>query len=221
MQNSQIAILWDLDGTIIDSKECHYNSWKAAFDQHGFSFSRTAYEENFGRNNQTAIRIYLGFQPESDLAEAIIEEKESIFREHVADQARLVPGVKTWLAQAKNYQFPQVIASSAPMKNIHVILEGFDLQPYFAHLVSGANLPAKPDPDVFLKAARRVGYPPENCLVIEDSKAGVLAGKNAAMRCIAVASGNNEESIASADLVLEDFTYPFGEALTIVFGNNS
>ncbi|MFW5714527.1 MAG: HAD hydrolase-like protein, partial [Brevefilum sp.] len=63
MQNQHTAILWDLDGTIIDSKECHYTSWKAALEKHGFSFNRSLFEGNFGRNNQAALRIYLGFKP--------------------------------------------------------------------------------------------------------------------------------------------------------------
>ena len=218
MQNRQLAILWDLDGTIIDSKECHYHSWKTVFRKHGYPFSRDTYEENFGRNNQTALRNYLGFEPDSALAEDILEEKETIFRDRVVEEGQLVNGVREWLDAAKGYQIPQVIASSAPMENITSVLEAFNLQSYYKMLVSGAALPAKPEPDVFLKASREVGYPPERCLVIEDSIPGVHAAKNAKMVCIAVATSGNAHALTAADLVIEDFSFSFERALSTVIG---
>lgn len=217
MKNHRLAILWDLDGTIIDSKECHFNSWKAVFDKYGFPFSRSTYEENFGRNNQTALRIYLGFQPDRELAESILGEKESVFRTQVTEGALLVPGVRTWLESAENRHYPQVIASSAPMENIKTTLESFELQAYFDDYVSGAALPAKPEPDVFFEASRRVGYPPERCLVIEDSMSGVQAAKNAAMRCIAVSTSGSTAELEAADLVITNFTIPFERALAQLF----
>ncbi len=216
MDLQKLAILWDLDGTIIDSKECHFESWKAVFEKFGYPFSRAAYDENFGRNNHTALRAYLGFEPDQDLENAISEEKEAIFRRTVAEQARLMPGVRTWLEAAEAKKFPQVVASSAPMENIKTVLSDFRLESYFAHLISGANLPAKPEPDVFLTAAQMVGYPPERCLVIEDSKPGVQAAKNAGMRCIGVASAGNTEALASADLLLKDFNFSFERAFSIL-----
>ena len=211
------AILWDLDGTIIDSKACHYNSWKAVFDRHGLPFSREAYERNFGRNNQTAIRSYLDFEPEPELVDAISREKEIIFRQRVAEGSRLVPGVLMWLKAARAQQLPQVVASSAPMENITSILESFDLTSYFEHCVSGADLPAKPEPDVFLLASQRVGFSASRCLVIEDSAPGVDAAKKASMACIAVATAGDEGVLKSADLVICDFTFPFDQAIRKAF----
>jgi beta-phosphoglucomutase len=218
MQNRKIAIFWDLDGTIIDSKECHYHSWKRVFEQHGYPFSRAAFEENFGRNNQAAIKAYLGFEPDRELAEKILEEKESLFREQVVEDGSLVPGVRSWLEAAKTYQFPQLIASSAPMENIKTTLEGFGLHAYFDALISGAALPAKPEPDIFLKTSRDVGYHPERCLVIEDSPPGVRAAKNAGMSCIAVSTSGNKNALSAADLVIEDFNFHFDRALFNVMG---
>jgi beta-phosphoglucomutase len=216
MTIQRLAILWDLDGTIIDSKECHFESWKSVFEKFGFAFSRSAYDENFGRNNHTALRAYLGFEPDDDLETAISDEKEAIFRKTVAKQARLIPGVRTWLEEANARKFPQVIASSAPMENIKTVLTSFELDTYFEHLISGADLPAKPEPDVFLTTASSIGYLPVDCLVIEDSSPGVHAAKNAGMRCIGVASAGNQDNLVSADLVLKDFIYPFVHALRIL-----
>jgi len=217
MKNRKLAILWDLDGTIIDSKECHYRSWKAVFTKHGYPFRRAAYEDNFGRNNQAALRIYLGFEPERALEEAILEEKEVIFRERVVEEGQLVIGVRDWLEAARKHTFPQVIASSAPMENIQAVLEGFGLMRYFEALISGAALPAKPRPDVFLKASQKVGCPPGRCLVIEDSIHGVGAAKNAGMPCIAVSTSGNAMALNAADLVVADFSIPLDQALSSVF----
>lgn len=217
IQDKNLAILWDLDGTIIDSKECHFNSWKAVFDRYGFPFNRDLYENNFGRNNQAAIRVYLNFEPEPELVETISREKEIIFRENVVAEARLVPGVKTWLEQARAREIPQVIASSAPLENIDAILEGFQLASFFSDCVSGADLPAKPEPDVFLQAMHILGMPADRCLVIEDSVPGILAAKQANLACIAVATSWNQAALTSADLVIQDFTYPLDLALQSLF----
>lgn len=217
MQNHKLSILWDMDGTIIDSKECHFRSWEIALNKHGFKLDRSLYEKNFGRNNQTALPVYLGFQPDQILAEGILEEKEVIFRNTVGGQSQLIAGVRDWLEDASMRDYPQLIASSAPMENIVSVLETFNLTGFFDHLISGTDLPAKPEPDVFLKACAIVAYPPENCLVIEDSLHGVMAAKNAGMRCIAVATSGRQANLDAAELVIDDFTFPFEDALTRIF----
>ena len=210
---SNLAILWDLDGTIIDSTECHYKTWDAALSNHGYSLSREVFKSNYGRNNKASLPIYLGFDPDPSLAQAIIEEKESHFRQLVTEESKLVPGVTGWLKGLKNAGLRQVIASSASLKNITTMLSAHNLIGYFDLLVSGANLPAKPDPAVFLAAAAQLDQSPENCLVIEDSAAGVEAARQAGMTCIAVFTSHTKSQLNSADLVLDDFTVPFNETL--------
>lgn len=213
MNFTKPAILWDLDGTIIDSTECHYKSWAAVLEKRGYTLSYKTFKAHYGKNTKTALPFYLGFDPEPDLEESIKMEKETLFRQLVTNEATLVPGVASWLESARNAGWKQAIASSAGMKNIATMLSAYNLIGHFDLLVSGANLPAKPRPDVFLTAAELLHQLPENCLVIEDSIAGIEAAKKAGMICIAVATSHDRSQLESADLILNDFNVPFFDTL--------
>jgi len=211
--NIKPALLWDMDGTLFDSKEVHFKSWQFALDQYGYQLDRQIYDLNFGRNNQVNIPLFLGFDPDPHLYNAIVEIKEGYFRQIAPNEMTLVLGVETWLAQAKEDHLPQVVASSAPMENITAMLRSFNLSHYFDHLISGADLPAKPAPDIFLQAAQKLSRSPESCWVIEDSLAGIRAAKNAGMRSIAVSTSLEKTDLSIADHVVEDFTTPLWESL--------
>ena len=94
------------------------------------------------------------------------------------------------------------IASSAPDANIQALVKELGLQDYFAAILSGSEMPGKPDPAVFLAAARRLEFPPERCVVVEDSIAGVKAARRAGMKCIAVTTTNPGEALQAADRVV-------------------
>ena len=213
------AILWDLDGTIVDTKDCHFHTWQIALEKHGFSIKRSLFEMNFGRNNMTSLPNYLGFQPDAELASEIIKHKETLFRQFVQREVTLVPGVEAWLASANRMNIAQAIASSAPMENITDVLKHFSLDTYFKLFVSGVDLPAKPEPDIFLQTASRLGYQPRECLVIEDSVAGVKAAKNAGMMCVAVTTSYQRDKLALADLVVDTFQIPLDKAKNALYGS--
>jgi beta-phosphoglucomutase len=204
----QMAILWDLDGTIIDTKSCHYQTWERAIKDSGYTMDTHAYNENFGIKSDFVVAKLLGFEPDEALKRRIIERKEALFRDMAPESVNLVAGVETWLEDANRYQISQAIASSAPTHNITMLLTNFSITKYFDVIVSGAEMAAKPEPDVFLEAAVQLGAEPKNCLVIEDSLAGVRAAKNAGMTCIAVATSHPASDYKLADMVIEDFTKP-------------
>lgn len=214
MSLSEMAILWDLDGTIIDSTECHYKTWVAALGKHDYTLTRELFNAHYGRNTKAVLPIYLGFKPDPSMAQEIREEKEILFRQLVTEEANLVPGVRSWLEGAKNAGVRQAIASSSSLKNITTMLSAYNLVSFFDFLVSGANLPAKPNPAVFLATAEQLNQSPENCLVIEDSAAGVQAAKQAGMTCIAVTTSHSKSQLKHADLVLDNFNSSFLEALS-------
>lgn len=214
MDLNETAILWDMDGTIIDTRMCHYTTWRDTLRKHGYDLDWDVFKMNFGRNTHTILPLFLGFKPDEALAEKLIAEKEQQFRQIVSQQAALVPGVKDWLEKADVLHIPQAIASSGPQANIKFLISSFGLLPFFDAFVSGADLPAKPEPDVFLNAAGILKRQPEQCLVIEDSLAGVEAARNAGMHCIAVATSLPPSELTNADLIVADFTYPFERMLS-------
>jgi len=114
-----------------------------------------------------------------------------------------LPGVLTWLERLALLGARQVVASSAPPENIEALIDELCLRAYFPVLLSGFDLPGKPQPDTFLKAASLINVPPAQCVVIEDSVAGVEAARRAGMKCIAVTTTNPASKLSTAELIVE------------------
>jgi len=200
---SPFAVLWDLDGTLVDTKEFHYQSWKLALPEFGYPFPADRFQRSFGMNNAGVLEVFLGRPVEPELVQAIGERKEILFRELLHGNAQALPGVRAWLERMRGWGARQAVATSAPPANIEVMLGELGISPYFDAIVSGYHLPSKPDPAVFLQAAQQVGVAPGACIVMEDATAGVAAARRAGMCCIAVTSTNPPAALHEADLVVE------------------
>jgi beta-phosphoglucomutase family hydrolase len=197
------GVLWDMDGVLVDTGEFHYQAWSQVLPDYGLRMSRELFQSTFGMNNAGVVSTLLGQEPEPELLAELGERKERQFRQVVRGHVRPLPGVCLWLDRLKAEGAPQAIASSAPPANIDVIIDELGLRSYFTAIATGYDLPGKPDPALFLKAARQIDVPPERCVVIEDAVAGVQAAKRAGMRCIAVTTTNPAQSLDSADVVVE------------------
>lgn len=202
------AILWDMDGTIVDSKDCHFHAWVQTLAKRGIALGEELFISSFGRNNIISLPTYLGYQPEPEVFNEIIHEKESLFLELVLEDSKLVPGVESWLTTAQENGIKQALASSNDSENIDLLMNKFGLKHYFEAIVPGAKLPSKPNPEIFLKAAKKLDRQPEHCVVIEDSLAGVEGSKAAGMKCIAVTTTMPRESLGLADQVVDDYNRP-------------
>jgi beta-phosphoglucomutase family hydrolase len=196
------AILWDMDGVLVNTGEYHYGTWKKTFDELGIPFSMEQFRATFGMNNTSILEIMYHTKLPFEQERQISERKESLFREAVKGNAKLLPGVEDRLISFSAWNLKQAIASCAPPENIEVLVQELQIGKYFDAIVSGYDIPGKPDPAVFLKAARQFGIEPEHCTVIEDAVAGVEAAKNAGMKCIAVTTTNTAEALSKADLIL-------------------
>jgi HAD superfamily hydrolase (TIGR01509 family) len=197
------AVLWDLDGTLVDTRDFHYKSWALALPEFGYPFPADRFQRSFGMNNAGVLEVFLGRPVEPELVQAIGERKEILFRELLHGNVQALPGVRDWLERLRSWGARQAVATSAPPANIEVMLGELGIIGYFDAVVSGYELPSKPDPAVFLRAAEQVGLPPAACIVMEDATAGVAGARRAGMRCIAVASTNPVEALDEADLVVE------------------
>jgi beta-phosphoglucomutase len=205
-QSLPLAVLWDLDGVLVDTAEFHYQTWAQTLGEIGVPFDRPTFKHLFGRNNVSTITAVLGYSPPPELIASLGERKESLFRQQIRGQAQPLPGVRPWLERLQASGVPQAVASSAPQANIDALIDELGLRSYFTVLVAGDDLPAKPDPAVFHTAARRLGVSPQDnalLVVIEDSLAGVEAAHRAGMKCIAVATTHPASALKAADLVVE------------------
>jgi beta-phosphoglucomutase len=204
--NRNHAVLWDMDGVLVDTGAFHYEAWKETFDELNLPFSEEDFRKTFGMNNAGILEYMFGRKPDPDQVAEISDKKESLFRDLVKGKAVLLPGVADWLEQFRAWNLKQAITSSAPPANIEFLVDELKIRGYFDEIVSGFDLPGKPNPDTFLKASDLLQVKPENCVVIEDAIAGVEGAKRAGMKCLAVTTTNPADQLARADLVFEDLS---------------
>jgi beta-phosphoglucomutase len=197
------GVLWDMDGVLVDTGELHFKAWAQALSEFGIHFSRQLFETTFGVNNFNTLALLLGEKPSPDKVDEIGGRKEILFREAVRGRVQPAPGVVDWLERLRAWGVRQAVASSAPRENIDTLIDEFQWRTHFDALVSGFDLASKPDPAVFLEAARRIGVSPKNCVAVEDAPAGVRAAKRAGMRCIALTTTHSTEHLAEADIILD------------------
>ena len=208
------AVLWDMDGVLVDTFDTHFRAWSRIFAELDHPFTLDDFRRTFGMNNRTILKTLLGvYLPEAEF-QAVSDRKEVYFRESVRGITRFLPGVTDWLARFHSFGLPQAVASSAPQENITALLDELDAHQWFSAVVSGAKLSGKPDPVVFLLAARQLGVEPADCLVIEDAVPGVEAAKRGGMRCVAVLTTNPPEALYKADLIVPDLTHLTLDRLT-------
>ena len=169
-------------------------------------------------NNFGVLEYVFGRMPDHDLAVPLIEKKEELFREIIRQGVEPLPGIVDWLARFQQWGVKQAVASSAPWANIDVQIDGIGVRAYFDAIVSGADLPPKPNPDVFLKAASELGVPPENCVVFEDAVAGLGGAVAAGMKCITVTTTNPPEKLAAANLIYRNLAEMTEEAFLDLTG---
>jgi HAD superfamily hydrolase (TIGR01509 family) len=205
------AILWDLDGVIVDSGELHYESWRLICPDYGLPFSRELFIKIFGMNNQSGVSTLLGKPAPDGFWQEVSERKEALFRELLRGNVVVLPGVMHWMEMAQQAGLKQAVASSAPFANIDITLHEGQIGQYFGAVISAYGKPGKPDPWVFREAASKLGVDPKNCLVIEDSLMGITAAKRAGAACLAVTTTNHKDILekSEADWVFESLPISF------------
>ncbi len=195
------AVLWDMDGTLIDSAEFHWVTWRDTMSQLGIDLTRETFDGWFGSRNDRILRSYFPDMPGHEMRD-IGERKESRYRDMVrAEGIVLLPGIADWLERLHTDGWRQAVASSAPPANIDVLLDVLHLGTVLQAAVSAEEVPhGKPAPDVFLRAAEKLGVPPARSVVVEDAGVGVQAGRAAGMHTIGI-TGPDSRRRLDADVV--------------------
>lgn len=201
------AVIWDMDGVIVDTGIYHLKAWQRALAKRGIKLTEPEFRQTFGKRNDLMGRVFLGPAATEDEIRAITNEKEEEYLSSVKGNLKPLPGAVELIRALEQNGIKKALASSAGMDNIKNFLKILKIDDCFQALVSGREVGAsKPDPEIFLTAARALGVNPNNCIVIEDSLAGVEAAKRAGMKCIAVTTTNRLERLHQADLVVDNLT---------------
>ncbi len=182
------AVLWDMDGTLIDSEEFHWISWREAMANEGIAITREQFLSSFGQRNDSILPQWLGAAATPERIARIADAKEELYRDLIRKHGiEPLPGVLKWVRQLHEQGWLQAIATAAPRANVEVIIEALGAANRFQGIVSAEDVrKGKPDPEVYLIAASRVGAPPDRCVVVEDAVAGVEGAHRAGMRSIGV-----------------------------------
>jgi HAD superfamily hydrolase (TIGR01509 family) len=171
------AVSWDLDGTLVDSEQYHWRAWKETLDRERVSFTYQDLLASFGQRNDTILSNWLGTAVSAADIQRIGDAQEERNRALVRQEGLApLPGAAEWIERLHSQGWRQAIASSAPRANVETILNALRLRSWFQANVSAEDVHAgKPDPQVFLVAASRVGAESRECIVVEDARAGIEA----------------------------------------------
>ncbi|MCJ0762221.1 HAD family hydrolase [Variovorax terrae] len=197
------ALIFDMDGTMIDSMPCHARSWVEFTRRHGIAIEvGELLRRTTGRNGVECMRELFGRELDEAEAQALIHEKEAIYRELFAPAFAEVAGFNAFAAQALGQGLKVGVGTAGDRHNIAFALSHLKM-PNPPHTVVGGDegLPGKPEPAIFLEAARRLGAAPRHCIVFEDAPFGIEAARRAGMQAVAVCSSHSPQELAGPHVV--------------------
>ncbi len=217
------AVLFDFDGVIVDSEPLHLAAFQTVLAPEGIRLTRERYYADYlGFDDHTtiglALRAHTGTEPPAARVAALMRAKAERFLALVREGAAILPGVAEFVRMAAE-RVPIAVVSGALRGEIDFVLGESGLRAAFAVVVGAEDVTeSKPSPQGYLAAAQRLGdKSPAACLVIEDSLAGVEAGRRAGMRCLAVTTSHAADELTPADLVLPSLQGLTWERVTALF----
>ncbi len=200
--------IFDMDGVIVDNISHHLKAWKQLGRELGRQFPDEDVTRVFGKRNREILKSLIGDAvPDEQLAE-YGRRKEELYRRIMAPELRPVPGLPEFLQALKESGIKTAVATSGPIENVRFVLDGLGFQDAFDAIITGVDVrESKPDPAIFLLAAKRLGLAPGECVVFEDSPPGIKAGKAAGCHCIALATTHSADELRQyqPDRIIKDF----------------
>lgn len=203
------AVIFDLDGTLLDNNSFHLKSWIEYLKNIGRKISEEEYNKNInGRTNKDVIEyIYERKMSDEEIVKYTLE-KEALYRKIYQPFIKPVKGLIHFLEILKTKNIPMAIATSGIQPNIDFMFEHVPIKKYFKTVVNSSHITkGKPDPEIYLKVALLLGVSPKNCLVFEDAVVGIKAAKAAGMKVIAVATTQTKEELSIADMIVDDYVF--------------
>ncbi|HEY4233926.1 MAG TPA: HAD family phosphatase [Lacipirellulaceae bacterium] len=200
----QLAVIFDVDGVLVDSYAAHFQSWRRLYGELGVEYSEAAFAADFGRTSRDILRRTLS----DDLTDARVREldagKEAYYRDIIRESFPAMDGAAELIDALADDGFLLAIGSSGPPENVRLVLDKLPSGQRIAAVVTGADVTrGKPDPQVFQMAAERLGVPPARCAVVEDAIHGIEAARRAGMAAIALVGTSERAKFSAADLIVD------------------
>jgi beta-phosphoglucomutase len=212
--------IFDMDGTLVDNTPYHFKSWKELFKKHHLGeLSLDTYKKEISGVPiiETLRRLFGDKYDEAGLQE-LLNEKETYYREIYAPYLKPVNGLENFLTALKNAGIKMAIASSATVADIDFILNKIPIRDDFESIIDGSQVSkGKPNPQIFLKAAESLNAKPEDCVVFEDSIAGIKSGNAAGMKVVGITTGHPAAALQPSSLVIDDYSTLTVQQLAALF----
>jgi len=202
------AIIFDLDGTLIDNNSYHIEAWKVFYKRLNREWSDEEYKTEFNGKINRDIFNYI-FQRElmPEEINAFTNEKEALYRQLYAPYISPIHGLIEVLNQMQSASIKMAIATSGLPENVRFMFDYVPIEKYFEKVVDATYIThGKPNPEIFLKAASFVKADPIHCIAFEDSVAGVRSAKSAGMKVVGLTTTHTKEDMQEADLIIKDYT---------------
>ena len=204
------AIIFDMDGTMIDSMPWHAHAWIELTRRRGIFLDIPDFmTRTTGRTANECIRELLGRDVPQDEADAITHEKETIYRELFSARFTEVAGFCAFAAEVAGRGVKVAVGTAGDIHNVHFAMSRLNMQPAPLAIVRGdEGLPGKPQPAIFLEAARRINAAPAHCIVFEDAPFGIEAARRAGMHAVAICSTHSAQQLAGPHVLaaVRDYT---------------
>jgi beta-phosphoglucomutase family hydrolase len=200
----QRAFIFDMDGTLVDNMRFHTEAWGKMLAENGVAMNAHDFlVKTAGKTNREIMPTVFEGITDERIAE-LGNRKETLYQELFLPHRAPVAGAIRFLEEAKRLGIKMAVATAAPVVNVEFILDGLDLRKYFAAVTTAADITnGKPNPEIFLKSAEKLGVEPQNCLVFEDAVGGFEAAQRAGMQSIGIATVNSVEEILALASVRE------------------
>jgi HAD superfamily hydrolase (TIGR01509 family) len=204
--NASFAVIFDMDGVMIDSNPVHKIALQQFCRQHGHDLTEEQLRDKiYGRTNKDWIpNLFPGI--DQPTLHQYADEKEALFRELYKHDIKPLEGLISFLKILDEYKIPRAIGTSAPRANVDFTLAKTGTGKYF-HIVLDESFvtKGKPDPEIYSKCAAALGFPAERCIVFEDSISGVQAGRAAGCKVIGVTTTHTSDELGDIDLAIQSF----------------
>jgi beta-phosphoglucomutase len=216
------AVIFDMDGVLVDSYAAHLASWQALAAEQGLRFGEDDFRATFGRTSREIMQATWGDRVREEEIGRLDARKEALYRDRIREAFPAMPGAAELIDALAEAGFRLAVGSSGPPENVALALERLGRAERFAAKVTGADVErGKPDPQVFRLAGERLGVPPSGCIVVEDAPDGIVAARAAGMACVAVLSRGRAAADfreSPADLTVERLADLSVESLSGLLG---
>ena len=192
------TLIFDMDGTMVDSLPFHAKSWVVFCERHGIDIAiDDLMQRTNGRNGLECMRVLFNRPMDDDEAAPLVHEKESIYRELFAPVFTEVPGFRRFAYRAMDQGFRIGVGTAGDLQNVNFVFSHLGMEPRPSTIVRGdEGLPGKPEPAIFLEAARRLGAQPSGCVVFEDAPLGIEAARRAGMHAVGICTTHTPDELA-------------------------